>query len=535
MHEHAAVASSAKHAKNRAVRNYGPPVLLFLVAGAVLQTAAACTQLKEDPATSVPDAQSPDDSGAGDAPAGPPTDFYVDPNAPAPAFRTITSAAAAAAASTATARTIHVAAGNYTAGSGEKFPIELRGISLVGAGPAVTTITGAGTTTVGRPDVAPDTDVQLTLLIGDSSMSATIAHLSIVSADASVAVGSEAIACDRGNVHDAGPTIANTTINDVTFDGFDIGLRVTASHVDDASTGCSASVRASTFKDGSFGVFADGATSNGKITQLVAVQVGDDSPGGGNTFRSLKVDDPHRKDVFANGAAVATRAAVTGIEIKNNQIALGDIGVWLRNPLNEPAIGAVIVGNDMGPLSNTGVAIWSNVVVSRLESNKIHGVSNAGTNQAWTGVGIEIDDFYTGILPSVLHARNNVVFGNDVGIAFRNHENVPVTSANLSDFGTANDHGGNTIRCNGLADPASKAGVDGAPGADLLMSIVNPAAVTFMFEGNVWDHAPPVASTSANVATGIDVLANNAVVDVANASTTSSPPCPGALPIGPAN
>jgi hypothetical protein len=93
------------------------------------------------------------------------TTIYVDAHAPAGGtgiascpLRTITSALAVAS----PGATIQVAAGTYDAALGESFPLVVRGVSIVGAGSATTTISGRGSCVARDPNsVVPQCEAPL--------------------------------------------------------------------------------------------------------------------------------------------------------------------------------------------------------------------------------------------------------------------------------------------------------------------------------------------------------------------------------------
>jgi hypothetical protein len=110
------------------------------------------------------------------------------------------------------------------------------------------------------------------------------------------------------------------------------------------------------------------------------------------------------------------------------------------------------------------------------------------------------------------------------------------------DFGTAQDPGNNTFRCNAAPPELASTG----PGADLKFEFHNPVQpiITIPFEGNIWDHAPTTVGTSGwltGTPPGIDVwvASDDAGVplggkaDLANATTVSTPPCPSDRATGP--
>src|SRR5262249_19880671 len=132
------------------------------------------------------------------------TAFYVTSAGGACTFTTITAAIAAAVQSSAATRTIHVAPGTY--GTGETFPLDLRGgISLVGDGahPTDTIIVGAAGLPHGVAGGSVGINPIVTLAVGDVARESRVENVRILSGgDAHDAVG---ILCDRGTGGTASP------------------------------------------------------------------------------------------------------------------------------------------------------------------------------------------------------------------------------------------------------------------------------------------------------------------------------------------
>jgi hypothetical protein len=481
------------------------------------------------------------------------TDFYVDKSADAGAcaFATLGAAAAAASASTAPSRTIHLAAGTYSVATGESFPIVLRGISLVGAGESQTVLTGTGLWDVPIPTNATSwltgtNMVVATLVVGDVTQ-VTISGLSLTQDSATMA-GTEAIVCDRGtNGTSADPKVA---VTHVTTDGFEIGLRVTWSSL--PLSGCSVSVTSSSFKNGWFGIASDGAVdpTSRATRQGVAIQVGDGTPAGANTFLNMSVPPtaPLQAPAYS-GAGISVADAVTAV-VRGNRFlqdstSIADMGILIEQggPYHSPS-GITIDGNEFGPLANAGVELSGTVVVDSLVGNSFHDISMQQlTGAGWLGVALEMDDSANQFFPVVTHARGNTFFGNDVGVAMRAYYAGSVPAGFLSDFGNATDSGGNTFRCNSAAAAVQPFG----GGADVVTDMAQPQPMLVLpFEGNVWDHAPPtqtVGSPESAEPIGVDVfsvsmadagLAVDPTIDVGHASTTDGgPPCPAGNVAGP--
>jgi hypothetical protein len=487
-------------------------------------TVGACFELRPDSAYPAGDGgpDSGSEAAPGDGDGGCPTpatgcDFTVDRSADAGAcaFATIGAAVAAAQASSCPmSPTIHVAPGTYSTDTGESFPIEVRGVSIVGAGPDATHLTGAGTNThVPAPSSAFGTlstggAVTATFLVGDSAAQSSIANLSI-DRPAPVGVVSqtfEAIVCDRGNAS-AAPPPPNTTINRVAIRNADAAVRVTWARPPVTLSGCNARIINSTMRDGQFGVIADGYGTDTAPVQLVSLQLGD-SANDGNQLLNF---DFSTTGVVLGGSGVVIADGVTGAVIRGNTFAQepgakDDFGIWIVQRDYDP-LGIDIEDNTVGPLLNEGIALFGKVAVKSLLRNTVQGVSMQQLPQyGWLGIGLSLGLEGYHDVPFVALARDNVFVGNDVAVDFRSTTDALPTDPSLqSDFGTATSPGGNTFQCNsGWA--ADNAGGD----VYMQMRVDVPAPVVVPFEGNIWDHAPPTTDyapdTVPTTPRGIDVL-----------------------------
>ncbi len=443
----------------------------------------------------------------------------------------------------AAARTIHVPAGTFTVPA-ETFPIDLRGgISLVGAGRA-TIVEGAGSTTFAAPQnvlgpLSVAAQVQATLLVGDATKSSRLAALSIQPPAGQAIDGLEAIVCDRGNAGPSAPA-PNTLVSGVAIAGFEVGVRVTTSG-SGAQSGCNLDLGSSEVKNGSYGVVADGlADGTGAAVQPVTVRLEN------NTFLDIDITGGGYPHVL-NGAGLATCDAVTGVVVTGNRFAqdtmLGDWGIWAVRDGAYDTPGFDIENNEFGPLTNGGIWLWGNVTVDRLVNNRFHDISMApAAENGWLASGLLVYadvGFQPGPFPLVRYARGNSFFANDVGVDFRSaYTALPGNAAGL-DFGTAQDPGNNTFRCN-----SAPAVLAPAAGSDVRMEFRTAVPVVAVpFEGNLWDHAPPSVSTASWTAAppGTDVwlAATDAGApmggsfDFANGTTVATPPCPPGRVAGP--
>src|SRR5262249_30888198 len=148
-----------------------------------------------------------------------------------------TAAIAAANASTAATRTIHVAAGTYNPALGERFPLQLRKISLVGAGATKTIIQGIGAfdhTALGGQFTQ---SIEVTGRLGDEAVGVDVSDLQVRAPADAVTNGSYGIFCDQGNAPNMtgappSPFLApNLDISNVNLGpGLDQGLIITTSN-----------------------------------------------------------------------------------------------------------------------------------------------------------------------------------------------------------------------------------------------------------------------------------------------------------------
>jgi hypothetical protein len=503
------------------------------------------------------------EAGDGDANACPPaavaSDFYVDPGGGVGCntFPTIAAALSAANASAAASPTIHLAEGTYDASHGESFPIELRGVSIVGAGGG-TVISGVGQgglTGVVSPEgdafyptLSTVSTVAATFVVGDANRTSRIANLSISAPIGLGAAGIEGIVCDRGNARNppAPQPAANTQIDGVTLQGFEVGVRVTWSSLSSgsgsATSGCNARITSSTLSTGDFGVFADGTlfAPTSAAPQYVSMLVGDVGKGKGNAFVDFTYSSQSLYLVL-NGAAVEMADAVAAA-ILSNQFARSDCGIVARQTTYGP--GLDIESNDVGPLTNGGIVLTGSVAVATLANNTVHDVTMRTDCCGWLGVGLQVNESW-GTWPFIARARGNSFLSNDVGVAVRTASSLvaagpdtplPTDPAHRIDFGTASSPGGNRFRCNS-ATPALLTATGGRAGTDVEVDVEVDQApnVVLSFEGNVWDHAPPTAATDGarvgNLPAGVDGVdvheyGNDAgplgaTIDVADASTSA--------------
>jgi hypothetical protein len=449
------------------------------------------------------------DAGA-DGPVGT-ADFYV--GLPPPdgglTYATIGDALSAANASLAAIRTIHLAAGTYSVN--ETFPLVLRGVSLVGAGPS-TIVTGVGSLGISPPPLPSPVashSVTAAIVVGDATERSTIAHLSLRAPEQSL-TGSEGIVCDRSDTASAGPTVPNTLIDDVTIDGFEIALNVTASQVATGESGCAVRITNSVLENGAFGVVAAGSYSS---FQLVSVAIGDGTADAGNVLQNFH-DAPGS---IGAGAGFTALDWVTGVNVTGNTFSESDQGIWvIQSAVSSPSSGMTIARNDIGSMDNSGIELWGPILVDAFVGNTVHDSPSPGGSSSFLGAGLVLQSNGTAMLPSVQLAQHNSFVGSDVGVFVRSNEsNIANVKVN---FGTSQDPGGNVFRCN-----YSEVTRTDGNGGDVLVHLPGATNVVLPFEGNTWDHAPPSGNDF--------VIQGGVVVDTADASAADSPACPdGSIP-----
>jgi hypothetical protein len=452
--------------------------------------------------------------------APPPSDFFVSLSGGAGVFKTITAALVAANASTAATRTIHVAAGTYSAQSGETFPLVVRGVALSGAGPAATILEGAGVVPA-MLAAKVDVDDRLTsglvtssLLVGDDIGTTTIEHLTVEPAPPGAVAGSQGITCDRGVTRGAGPAATlNTSVDDVAVASFDVAVRVTASSVNGATSGCALGLTRSTLESGSLGVAADGLmNTDGTPEQRVAVHVGNGTAAGADTIHDFFIP-ANTRDAFG-GVGVSVRDGVADGSITFAQVSSADDGITFV--VSTEDVGAVVdvEHSEISTIDNVGILVSGPIEVSALSDNSIHGVTTM-PDEDWVAYGLAVAA--PTAFPVVHGVRRNNFFGNDVAVGILS---TTVPLGDTLDFGTAPDSGSNVFRCN--RSPVSRS--DGAGqsfmygfGAAIIVDVpLGPTSLAIPFEGNVWDEVPPTT----------DIITLGPSVDAANATAASTPACP---------
>ncbi len=474
------------------------------------------------------------------------TDLYVDTTfdggtgtATCP-YKTITTALDAAR-SIASVTTVHVAAGTYSAG--ETFPLEVRGISLVGAGPTLTTVVGEGIydhSTAGGQ--FPEQNLNLTFLLGSNTAGTSLSGVTVKPATISTELDEQhiGILCDRGSITIPGfqssVPAPNTFVDDAVIEvGYGYAMIVsTTSPASPASltyqSGCNAKVTGTTFKGGlGAGVWAVGGGRNktaGTEQYSVALAFGDDTRGQ-NIMTGFTY--PITSMPPGNGIGVMSWDGVSSVVVANSRFEAGQNGIVVTQhaaPDNSAVFQYFEVRTStFTNLSNLAVYVDSAARLAKLTNNTFTG----NTNNAGTAVGVCLG--ITGNTPSslnapaILSARGNRFIGNDNGVVYTYMPDAfqapALTLGGPDDWGTTAQPGGNVFRCNGVLAGGAGFDFEIAPGASRQITLA----------GNAWDHSPSnVIGSSAPAAApnGTDVTYNNAdtAPDVSDATLATSIPCP---------
>jgi hypothetical protein len=434
-----------------------------------------------------------------------------------------------------TVTTVRVAAGTY---ADETFPLDVRGLALIGAGSSKTIIRGQGT--FNRSALQGQlafTDMRATVVAGHPSLATRIEGLALERPTALVAMDEKdsGLLCDQGNIKERTPAVvppANTIVRDlVVGKGFARSVVVSNSTATAAASGCNLKISASELRGGpGHGIAAWGAQRAGTTAAQgdrgVAVEIGGPDPADAVVIRDYRSGTFFATGVFV-GSIGHVRASRLTVDASDVGMAVEQEATNGAHPVAEIRRLAVTNGNNMG--------LWLNcdARLSVLEDSDISGVNRARVPGSTRGFGLTLTfsdaTYCAGGSPAVLRARRNRIFGNDYGVVMTNIANSILSVA--MDFGTAQDPGENVIRCN--SQPTSK-------GHDL--HIDKPRSALLSFYGNEWDHVKngkPTVQTDASdpivLPEGVDVALltdeTNLVLTGARAGTE---PCPAGKVEGPA-
>jgi hypothetical protein len=423
-------------------------------------------------------------------------------------FRTIRAALDKVAQMSAKNVTIHLAAGSYSAETGEIFPIVLRGgTSLVGAGSGKTIIQGTGTYNhTAEGGQLNDATLSYTLVLGDETAMTTLRGFTVLpqsSISNPPPLTVLGILCDRGT----GPatlggtlTVPNTALDDVVVGpNFANGMIVTNSTA--PASGCNIKVRASSFTTNARGVWVLGAGRNGMTGPTVAAHFGDGTDAGGVTFaNSFALNNGY-------GIGLLRWDGVHTFVVEKSTFRANLYGLSIAgHDATTPVVR--INGNHFTENRTVALYLTGYERIDELNDNTIEETTAAtAANVDELGTGIMFRNDISAGMVSVLAARGNKVINNEVGIRVRAGANPPL---NTLDFGTAASAGGNDIACNA----STHAGVDGG---DLLIDM-NKSFPNF--QGNRWDHAS-LTTTGA----GADLALSNGALATTTGNTVTAVTC----------
>jgi hypothetical protein len=401
-------------------------------------------------------------------------------------FASITAAARAAAPGT----TLQVAAGVYSAASGEQFPIDLRhGLSLVGAGASSTFVDGVAVYDT-RPDggflasFLPPAPWRAQLLIGDDVRASRVSGVTLRNSDLQTQQLAVAVICAHGNTPRTGAVPpANTVLDHVVITGaFEAGIAATNTD----ATACNLLVTASQVSDAYLGLWTAGHVDNLVLPPL-AIQVGDGTTSGAVEFAFIHgtvpcnvpgdMGHPFTLACGGGGAGVALSTNTRQALVLGNHFHNSDTAVSTTMSELMPTI--VLDGNEV-EASTHGMVFRYNSIGMQVRDNTFHDC----------GVAIDVFD------GAAIVARGNTIVGNNTGVYI---SGAPIGVARPIDFGTDADWGRNTLACNSRRDLMGSMGYDFALDGGAFSGGM-PLA------GNTWDHVPPTMSTSTAFPDGSDLV-----------------------------
>jgi hypothetical protein len=424
---------------------------------------------------------------------GPKADYYVDAAASpdedgdgssAHPFRTIT-AAIAAYGSSAQAKTASVAPGTYDEALGEHFPLVLRGLTLVGAGADKTFIVGSGAYDHSAEGGSLNGQYSLTILIGHTSLPTRVANVSVTPRPGSPvpAPNYHGIFCDRGSDPSGLTTMDGVTVGP----GYHVSVFAVTSTVP-AATGCNLRMVKSTLSGGWLGLYGIGCTA-GVGNAPVVLEIGDSDPTNRNVFSWMQGDNTY--DVLVNPCVV--RATFQHNLFTNSRVGLD---VDQSHDPSPEVHHITIANNTFTNLSERGVGLigtTSKAFVDYLSNNTFTNITKS-PGDSTISVALGLTSTISGMLGKM---RGNTFVSNDVGV------NLVAMNGALGappDFGTLDDPGGNSFRCNSSAL---------SPGADVWIGRWSPDTIwegVVPFAGNAWDHVPPTLLSSDSFPDGTDIV-----------------------------
>jgi hypothetical protein len=425
----------------------------------------------------------------------PEADYYVDARASSDGkgtrlepFKTITRAIAAYNEAPGTPKTVYVAAGTYDRALGEQFPLELRGLSLKGAGRDATLIAGTGTldhSTQGGPFYDR---YLVTIVTGDGLLKTTISDVSVRSESPVPTPKYYGVFCDRGSATgEVAPPAGQTELQGVTIGpGYDASVVATTSTAS-VVTGCSVVIRGSLLTGGWAGLRAAGCDRQLRPEGPVLVEIGGPDPSNGNVVSWMQAPGDGAAGAFLAGCVVLA-------SIQNNAFIDSVYGLFLDATFafSPSGLRTTIKHNSFERLRAGGIVAMGNVQIDELSDNRFAGITRAVTQDPGPrAVALSAGSMRLG------KVRRKQFIGNDFGVLLA----VPIWAGQPADFGTAEDPGGNVFRCNSALNET---------GADL--SFIGESTEpdrnwggTIHLAGNEWDHAPPTVLGDDPIPNGCDI------------------------------
>ncbi|MET0591705.1 MAG: DUF1565 domain-containing protein [Polyangiaceae bacterium] len=445
----------------------------------------------------------------------PEADYYVDASVAMDGdgskfspFKTITRAVEAHRAPPAQAKRAYVAPGVYDRTLGEKFPLELRGLSLQGAGQNATFVVGTGILDHAGDGGSFYGQYSVTIVAGDRDLPTTIADLSVRPENPVPTLNYFGIFCDRGSATgEVAPPAGQTIVDRATVGpGYHASILAGTSTTLTNVTGCNVLVRSSVLTGGWAGVRANGCKPTG-VSVPVMVEMGGDEPSKGNEISWMQAPDD-----AASGASL--EGCVNRSRFQNNSFVDSSYAIRIERGLGTSSSVDVITlrDNTFERLAAGGVVVTgTGVRVDELSGNRFRQITRGLTQPlAAPAIALSIDLRYLG------KVRNNQFVGNDFGILLAVAQ---ATSGQAPDFGTVADPGNNVFRCNSALRSS---------GADLaFQGTMNPAATwsgTVHLAGNAWDHASPTVLSDDPIPNGCDIStirAPNVTLDLQNGSLSN--------------
>jgi hypothetical protein len=449
----------------------------------------------------------------------PDADYYVDATAPPGGngsklqpFNTITAAVQAHGASPGIARKAYVAPGRYDEALGERFPLVLRGLSLLGAGQDRTLIVGAGRFDHAEGGSIPPNLYTVTIVVGERQLPTDLSGLSVRSSSPVPVENYYGVFCDRGNASgEVASPLGQTHLDQVTVGpGYGVDVAVGTS-IYPSSTGCNMLITRSTITAARWGVFALGCGSN-DYDDPVMLEMGTDDPSSGNTVSWMNAAND-----LAAGVKLQDCVIHGSFQYNTFRDSLVGVSITDSGTVSPPhtRVNVTFKHNIFERLTNYGLlANGYTLFASEISDNRFSSVSKEVNRPGFEAIALSMDAF------NVAKVRRNEFIGNDtaVRVGFSTSTGVP------ADFGTGADPGNNVFRCNSARD---------ATGGDVLIAgdVSDPEltwAGTLRFAGNAWDHTPPTFLTVDPPPNGVDIsllYAPHIDIDRQNA-TLSTAVCP---------